>query len=185
MWLSLAIAVLGLLTGPVDPEAYPPRADSPYVLPWDPGVVRLCVQGNRGIVSHRASDGPYAWDFAMPVGANIRAARGGKVVAVTRHHDGRGRRAPNNRIVIDHGDGTRASYLHLRKNGVKVAPDQEVARGEVIAECGNVGRSLLPHLHFHVTRDGESIPVSFRDASATRHRGIPRMGARYRAGDAP
>ena len=179
--LHILLALAPSLTGPVDLRSYPPPEDSPYILPWDPGVVRLCVQGNRGIVSHHPGTSAYAWDFAMPEGANIRAARAGTVITVTDSHEGNGRRAPNNRVVIDHGDGTRASYLHLRKGGARVAVGQKVARGDILAENGNVGRSLLPHLHFHVTRDGATIPVSFRDASVTHHRGIPRMGGLYRS----
>ncbi len=178
--LRLALALAGAFTGPEDLAQYPPAAQSPYVLPWDAGVVRLCVQGNRGIVSHFAGRNAYAWDFAMPVGSNVLAARGGKVIAVTDHHDGRGNRAPNNRIVIDHGDGTQGHYLHHRKGGAKVALGQDVASGDLLAESGNVGRSMLPHLHFHVTRDGQTIPISFRDPCVTHHRGVPRMGAFYR-----
>ena len=180
--LHIALTLIGSLTGPVDPASYPPPDNSPYLLPWNSGVVRLCVQGNRGVVSHHPRDGLHAWDFAMPVGSPVLAARGGTVITVTDHHDDRGNRAPNNRIVIDHGDGTRASYLHLRKGGARVAVGRKVAQGDRIAESGNVGRSLLPHLHFHVSRNGTTIPVSFRDPDARRHQGIPRMGALYRAG---
>ena len=109
----------------------------------------------------------------------ILAARSGTVVRVVQHHTARGNRKPNNLVTIDHGDGTMGSYLHIRKGGSRVKVGQSVQQGEVIAESGNVGRSLAPHLHFHVRRGKDTIPISFRDVG--RHRGVPRLGYRYRA----
>ncbi|MBI3268153.1 MAG: M23 family metallopeptidase [Planctomycetes bacterium] len=171
-----------LLTGPRDLGAYPPRATSPYRLPWVEGKSRLCVQGNRGIVSHRGWE-EFAWDFAMPVGSEVRAARGGTVSRVEDSHDGNGLEAPNNLVAVEHGDGTTGWYLHLRKGGSRVRPGRYVERGEAIAESGNVGRSLLPHLHFQVTgKDGNTIPVSFKDVETDE--GVPRMFRVYRSGNA-
>jgi murein DD-endopeptidase MepM/ murein hydrolase activator NlpD len=169
----------GALTGPRDLETYPDPAESPYQLPYQSGVAWWCTQSNRGIVSHHGPGKQYAWDFSMPVGTKICAARGGTVVRVVAHHEKRGSRQPNNLVTIDHGDGTQASYLHLRRGGSLVEVGQVVAPGEIIAESGNVGRSLAPHLHFHVRQGAATIPISFRDVR--RHRGVPRLGFRYRA----
>ena len=45
--LGSVIGVAGFfyLFGPVDLSAYPPAQDSPYRLPWKPGVRRLCIPG--------------------------------------------------------------------------------------------------------------------------------------------
>lgn len=178
--LALA-AAYALLTGPRDLASYPPRESSPYRLPWSEGVERLCVQGNRAVVSHRG-DGEFAWDFAMPVGSEVRAARGGQVVRVVVSHDGNGTDRPNNLIAIDHGDGTVGWYLHLVQGGSLVREGDRVRQGQPIARSGNVGRSMLPHLHFHV-RDGtgKTIPLSFRDVEEDR--GVPRMFGRYVSGN--
>lgn len=174
--LALLALLYGLFTGPRDLDAYPPAEGSPYLLPWPAGVTRLCVQGNRGVVSHRQADGEVAWDFAMPVGSPVVAARGGRVVRVVDEHDGRGVDAPNNLIAIDHGDGTTGYYLHLEKGGALVKPGEVVRRGQLIARSGNVGRSLLPHLHFHVRdRGGATVPIAFADPDVRRDRGVPRM----------
>ena len=69
-------------------------------------------------------------------------------------HDGNGRHAENNLITVDHGDGTFGCYLHLRQGGSFVKPGQRVWQGEAIGASGNVGLSLLPHLHFDVTDEG-------------------------------
>ena len=184
-WLArgASVGVLGLVmayagcTGPRDLGLYPAAAGSPYRLPWAAGVTRLCVQGNRAVVSHRGRD-EFAYDFAMPVGSDVCAARGGVVERVEQSHDGRGSDRPNNLIRIRHDDGTLGWYLHIRKDGALVRVGETVAQGQRIALSGNVGRSLLPHLHFHVTDAGRRyLRVTFADV--TGDQGIPRMFKRY------
>jgi murein DD-endopeptidase MepM/ murein hydrolase activator NlpD len=179
--ILLLVALFELLTGPRDLDAYPPRETSPYLLPWPAGVTYLCVQGNNAVVSHRDADGEHAWDFAMPVGSDVLAARAGTVVRIVDEHDGRGADRPNNLVHVDHGDGTTGRYLHLQKGGARVEVGDTVRQGQRLALSGNVGRSLLPHLHFEVRRGEATIPVSFRDV--TRDRGVPRMFARYTSGN--
>jgi Peptidase family M23 len=179
---TLLLATLFFLfTGPHDLDRYPPAASSPYLLPWTGGVTRLCIQGNRAIVSHRGWE-EFAYDFAMPVGSSVCAARGGTVLNVDVEHDGNGRHADNNLIMVDHGDGTIGWYLHLRQGGSFVKPGQRVRQGEAIGASGNVGMSLLPHLHFDVTDDGGVLlPVTFADVASDA--GIPRMFKRYTSGN--
>ena len=183
----LVLAGIGLilystLTGPEDLSAFPPRETSPYVLPWAKGASKLCVQGVRGIVSHRGNS-QFAYDFYMSVGTDILAAREGMVTRVVQHHDGNGVNWPNNVVVVEHEDGTRACYAHIRKGGALVAEGQAVAQGEAIALSGNVGNSMMPHLHFHVTdpAQGKTIPITFRDVH--RDLGIPRMFHWYVSGE--
>lgn len=171
-----------LLTGPENLEQYPDAAASPYLLPWPAGQRFLCVQGNRGIVSHRGWE-RFSYDFAMPVGTEICAARAGTVVRVVQENDGHGYHWPNNLVTIEHEDKTRASYLHIRKDGSRVGVGDVVQQGQVIAESGHVGNSMLPHLHFHV-RDAEqnaTLPTTFADLATDR--GIPRMFKHYTSGN--
>ncbi len=176
-----AVVLFCLFTGPRDLLQFPPPDASPYVLPWPEGIRYFCVQGVRGVVSHRGA-GEFGYDFYMPVGADVSAARAGEVVRVVQHHDGNGRNWPNNVILIDHGDGTRACYAHIKQNGAYVAEGDVVEQRQVIAASGNVGNSMMPHLHFHVTdmETWHTIPVSFRDVK--RDRGVPRMFRWYTAG---
>ncbi|MEZ6189509.1 MAG: M23 family metallopeptidase [Planctomycetota bacterium] len=182
--LLAGLALLGFLafelfTGPRPEVRYLAPEASPYRLPWPAGVRRFCVQGNRGVVSHYEGQGEFSWDFAMPVGSPVCAARAGVVELVVEHHTARGSDQPNNRVVVVHEDGTRAHYLHLRQGGALVEVGQRVAQGEQIAESGNVGRSLLPHLHFHVIQPGGAFqPVSFREVPGD---GVPRMFHTYRS----
>jgi hypothetical protein len=55
-----------------------------------------------------------------------------------------------NTIVIRHLPGLYSQMSHLRKGTFKVAKGDFVKRGDLLANCGNSGRSPEPHLHFQV-----------------------------------
>ncbi|HRZ98503.1 MAG TPA: M23 family metallopeptidase, partial [Paludibacter sp.] len=55
-----------------------------------------------------------------------------------------------NSIVIRHLNGLYTQISHLRKDTFKVKPGDFVKRGEILANCGNSGRSPEPHVHFQV-----------------------------------
>lgn len=55
-----------------------------------------------------------------------------------------------NTIVIRHADQLYSKLSHLRKGSFKVKEREFVKKGEVIAQCGNSGRSPVPHLHFQI-----------------------------------
>lgn len=55
-----------------------------------------------------------------------------------------------NTIVIKHADNLYTKVSHLKKNTAKVKPGDYVLKGDIIALCGNSGRSPEPHLHFQV-----------------------------------
>ncbi len=178
--VALAGGAYFLLTGPRDIERYPPAGSSPYRLPWESGVGWICIQSNRGVVSHRGRE-EFAFDFRMPVGSVVCAARGGVVTRVVATNDGNGFNSPNNLIAIDHGDGTSGWYLHLKRAGVLVALGQKVEQGQKIGLSGNVGHSTGPHLHFDVrdTATNRTLPISF--AAVHEDRGVPRMFFSYTA----
>jgi len=52
-----------------------------------------------------------------------------------------------NTIVIKHGDHFYSQLSHLKKGSVAVTPGQAVKQGDLLAHCGNSGRSPYPHLH--------------------------------------
>ncbi|MFN8310386.1 MAG: urea transporter [Chitinophagales bacterium] len=60
-----------------------------------------------------------------------------------------------NSIVIDHGGGLFSQISHLKKNSFKTSVGSFVKRGEMVAVCGNSGRSPEPHIHFQM----QTIPV--------------------------
>ncbi|MBI3139039.1 MAG: urea transporter [Sphingobacteriales bacterium] len=55
-----------------------------------------------------------------------------------------------NTIVIKHAEGIYSKLSHLKKGSFKVARAAYVKKGDILAACGNSGRSPEPHLHFQV-----------------------------------
>jgi len=55
-----------------------------------------------------------------------------------------------NTIVIKHAEGLYTQMCHLKKHSFKVKIGDTVKQGDVVAACGNSGRSPEPHLHFQV-----------------------------------
>lgn len=94
-------------------------------------------------------------DFSAPTGTEIYATGKGKAVKVDYSSGGYG-----NRVIIDHGYGYQTLYAHMSSFAVKVG--EEVQRGQVIGYVGNTGKSVGPHLHYEVHRNGEKVnPVFF------------------------
>ncbi len=55
-----------------------------------------------------------------------------------------------NTIIIRHLPGLYTQMSHLKRGSFKVAKGAFVQRGDLLALCGNSGRSPIPHLHFQV-----------------------------------
>lgn len=171
--LVIAGAVfLGPCGGPRGLERYPAKAASLYRLPFE-GTRWVC-QGNNGYLSHFEDD-EYAYDFYMPEGTPVLAARGGVVRDTRADRNEIGTSKPANFVLVDHGDGTLGYYVHLQKGGVRVVRGQRVLQGDLVGLSGWTGRALIPHLHFEVIRDVPgsriTVPVTFADAPGD---GIPR-----------
>ena len=55
-----------------------------------------------------------------------------------------------NTIVIKHAEGLYTKMSHLKKNSFRAKVGDYVKKGDIVASCGNSGRSPEPHLHFQV-----------------------------------
>lgn len=55
-----------------------------------------------------------------------------------------------NSIVIKHGYQVYTQLSHLKKGSTKVKEGDTVKKGQILASCGNSGRSPEPHLHFQI-----------------------------------
>jgi len=55
-----------------------------------------------------------------------------------------------NTVIIKISDNLYASLSHLKPESIKVKAGDNVKEGEIIARCGNSGRSPYPHLHFQL-----------------------------------
>jgi len=168
-----------------------PRGPRIYKLPYPAGMsFTMCQGNNQG--SHTAN-GQYAWDFCMPIGTPATASRAGTVKWIrqdfTEHGQGPAFADKNNYVVVDHGDGTSAIYMHLMHNGVRVQLGQHVDTGQLLAYSGNTGWTGGPHTHFMVMQSSsydwyaQSLPVAFADVQD--NGGVPANGMRLASGNAP
>ena len=166
--------------------AYPAWASSEYVLPYAVGNAYGLVQGNCGGFSHLSGSAlAYSYDFEMPIGTVVTAARSGVVDIVEEaYSDDDHVRGHENWVFVSHGDGTYGAYLHFTRGGVAVDVGDTVASGDTLGRSGNSGYSVLPHLHFDVRSDCSDDrcrpePVTFRNTSPN-PRGLVE-GQAYRA----
>lgn len=89
-------------------------------------------------------------DFTAPVGTDIYATGDGTIERVEFKHSGYGFN-----VIVNHGFGYKTLYGHMSK--IIVKEGQQVKRGEIIGLVGNTGRSVGPHLHYEVLKDGHKI----------------------------
>ncbi len=90
----------------------------------------------------------YALDLAGWPGTPIRAGASGKVVKAGKWG------AYGTMIEIDHGNGFRTRYGHMRKLTVKRG--ETVTTGQQIGEMGSTGRASSTHLHYEVWFAGKT-----------------------------
>lgn len=141
---------------------------SEYVLPYPQTESYKVLQAYNGPWGHE-KHAEFAYDFQMPMGSAVHAARSGKVVHVEqRHKDSTRKGGEENVVVIRHNDGTYARYYHLTQNGAKVAAGDAVKQHQLIGLSGDSGASAGPHLHFDVTKDCfewgcQTIPIEFQN----------------------
>lgn len=93
-------------------------------------------------------------DIMQQMGAPIRPAREGMVISAG-WRDGYGLT-----VVVQHYDGYVTLYSHF--SAIKTEKGKWVTTDDVIGLVGSTGRSTGPHLHFTITRHGETLnPVYF------------------------
>lgn len=99
-----------------------------------------------------------AVDLAGWPGTPITATAPGKVV----HSGWFG--VYGNMVEIDHGNGFRTRYGHMRKLNVK--KNEEVSLGQQLGEMGKTGRATDTHVHYEVRFDGKLLdPMRFMKAA--------------------
>ena len=144
----------------------------PFMLPfWGEWKV---TQGHDGEVTHQG-DWRHAWDFEVTddeghtwsgegnnredyyaFGKPVVAPADGHVEEVIDDVDdneiGRVDLEHNwgNTIILRHADQLYSKLSHLKKGSIRVSAGDAVKNGQVLASCGNSGRSPVPHLHFQL-----------------------------------
>lgn len=88
-------------------------------------------------------------DFTAKKGTPIYATGNGTVVKAERS------RTFGNVVYIDHGYGYKTVYAHMSK--IATRKGKKVKRGDLIGFVGNTGRSVGPHLHYEVRKNGRPV----------------------------
>ncbi len=119
-------------------------------------------------------DGHKGTDIRLPSGADM--ARGVAVLAaadgvVLGRRDGmadrrlqtakdraaiKGRECGNG-VLLDHGDGWRTQYCHMKRGSIRVQKGQTVKRGTALGLVGLSGNTQFPHVHLSVEKDEQVI----------------------------
>jgi murein DD-endopeptidase MepM/ murein hydrolase activator NlpD len=139
-------------------EGEEPRVGARLVIPHGRYEVKLAPPGPapgytyawpiRGTITQRYSPGHRAVDFGAPYGAKVYAARAGRCV----YADWSPENMYGYLVIVDHGDGSRAYYSHLKGAWVEVG--EWVSRGDLVGEVGSTGNSTGPHVHFEIRVGG-------------------------------
>lgn len=153
-----------------------------YRYPWKGGVSYSVGQGNNSAGGSHNGSQAWAFDFGLPAGTEVRAARAGRVEwlqeNLTATFNPNQASGPGNMpfpagslqnwgnaVRLRHAGGFTSWYFHLQANSVGVNVGDQVTQGQVIARSGNTGRSSGAHLHFQVQADsadwGLRVPCTF------------------------
>lgn len=126
-----------------------------YAFPYTEEDLKSCngVQYSSAYMEIRAS-GKKHWGIDLATGPGnltpIHAIHDGTVIDAATQWD-----PDMNALIIDHGDGTYARYLHC--SSISVSNGQTVKKGDVIAATGDTGSPGAVHLHLEFGHgDGHS-----------------------------
>ncbi len=104
---------------------------------------------------------PYSWNKMDNLEVEIVAAADGVIIGRYEGYLDRNCAGPNqtpgwNGIGVQHSDGTRTWYVHLKRNSVtEKLIGQSVVEGEYLGIVGSSGPSRSPHLHFEIYKNGQ------------------------------
>lgn len=93
-------------------------------------------------------------DFPAPVGATVRAGRGGRVAFAGWDSGGYG-----NLVIVRSGRGMQALYAHL--SAILVRRGQRVGGGALLGRVGATGLATGPHLHFELRLHGAAVDPAY------------------------
>jgi murein DD-endopeptidase MepM/ murein hydrolase activator NlpD len=182
MILVFDVLLVGCGSSPTSPdtvetcEGFGDWQASPYVLPYAVGASYFVDQGNCSPPGngHRGAT-KFGYDFLMPIGTPIYAARAGIVTQVEESHfDGQvAATGFDNFVIIRHDDGATTLYGHLTHDGAVVSIGDLVPQGALVGYSGNTGNTAdKPHLHLSAascdpsalgTANCPTLPMNFRN----------------------
>ncbi len=111
---------------------------SPY------GIRTITVNGKTSTGTHNGIDlvAAKGTDYIVAFESGIVTYARGDVTGSTP--------SEGNSVYIDHGNGFKTYYFHMKTNSVKVKVGDLVRRGQKIGYMGSTGNSTGAHLHFGI-----------------------------------
>lgn len=93
----------------------------------------------------------------------LRDLLSGMFIAPRRHADDP-QFFPGNYVIIQADNGIYAMLAHLKQGSIRLRKDMRVRAGDPVAEVGNSGNSIQPHLHFQLMHNSDfiqAVPEAF------------------------
>lgn len=130
-----------------------------------------CRDYNCGVACYDGHDGS---DFGTPFGTNIVASQSGRVTQAVNgcadygHVGNTCGGLCGNYVQLEHSDGSRTIYCHLRLNSIRVRVGETVSCGQLLGQSASSGSSSGPHLHYGYRRSsGSASRDPYRGSCAT------------------
>lgn len=131
------------------------------------GAIQDYTCNSRTYDGHRGIDidlDPFEWQMMDENAVQVIAAAPGTIVFKDDGHFDQNCSCTGtpNRIIVEHADGSRTMYWHLKRNTLtsKVVGD-DVNTGEYLGLVGSSGCSTWPHLHFEVRDPNNAVVEPF------------------------
>lgn len=133
--------------------------DNPYRFAMD--LVVVDASGRRHSGDGSRNEDWFVWGYPVRAAGNGRVAAtrdrqpdntviGSENLWIQRSLAKDEMASAGNYVLIDHGDGEYSLAQHLKAGSVRVKVGDIVRADEVVAEVGNSGASLGPHLHWEL-----------------------------------
>ncbi|KKW10185.1 MAG: Peptidase M23 [Microgenomates group bacterium GW2011_GWC1_49_7] len=102
----------------------------------------------------RLAQGFHGWhrgiDLLAPLGPPIQPISEGVVSEVSL-----GRLGWGNTIVVDHGNGLKSRYAHMKE--VRVIEGDQISKDQALGTVGMTGWTTGPHLHLEIYQNGRAV----------------------------
>lgn len=132
-------------------------ASIPAIMPLKQSDIKLMASGFGMRIDpiYKTSHFHAGMDLVADIGKPVYSTGDGRVEFAGRDASGYGIH-----VIIDHGFGYKTLYGHLSE--LKCVEGQKITRGDLIGLIGSTGKSVGPHLHYEVHKNGVPVnPVNY------------------------
>jgi hypothetical protein len=122
-----------------------------YILPIDQKLFRKGSDYGMRVHPIRKTEKLHTGiDLIAASGTAVLAVQNATVLRIQKSETGYG-----NNIILGIDETTSAMYAHLKE--ILVEAGQVLKQGDIIGSVGNTGKSIKPHLHFEIIKNGKKV----------------------------